>query len=144
MNITIDETQNQYSKFETLFVSNRRDNITKLLDNLSKKDMIAILDSYDEMVQIVAPDVISIEDCVKRAIDNGQLETSIYDSNNSFRQLAIDTITAIEDELYDILPEPNINEIPPENNDSLTKIFGYAYYSLEDRLTNLFKDHDIF
>lgn len=129
----------QYNRFETMFISQRREGIVDTLQNIPKDQVVAILDSYDEMVHEVAPDVISIKDCIQMAVENGIIEPNLYDIDNKYREMAAAVIDAVENELYDILPDPEIEEEVPENV-TLSKICGETYYGLEDVLTDLFKD----
>ena len=127
--------KSQYNKFETIFRSQRRDDITLILANISKTQVIAILDSYDEMIHKESPNIISIKDCIKSAIDNGIIEPDINDIGNLYRELAASVIDTVENELYDLLPEPE-----SEEDYELSKICGEVYYNLEDSLTELFKN----
>jgi hypothetical protein len=129
----------QYNKFETMFISQRREDIVDSLQNIPKDRVVAILDSYDEMVHEVAPDIISVKDCIKTAIENGMIEPNLYDINNKYREMAAAVIDTVENQLYDILPDPEEDEEVPENV-ALSKICGETYYELEDALTDLFKD----
>jgi len=130
----------QYNRFETMFVSERRDNILDIVENLPKNHIVSILDSYDEMVHEILPDIISVKECIEMAVKNGQLQPDLYNIDNSYRELAAAAIDRVETELFDILPDPEVDEEVMEN-DALSKICGDMYYSLEDTLTNLFKEY---
>lgn len=130
----------QYGRFETMFTSQRREDITSILENIPKKHVVAILDAYDEMVHEINPEIIKIEDCIKLAVSNGVIEPNLYDVNNLYRDLAAAVINNVEDELYDLLPDPVEDE---ESEDGLSKICGETYYSLEDNLTELFKNANL-
>jgi hypothetical protein len=132
------EKRHQYNKFETFFNSKRREDVTSIFNNIKKDDIVSIIDSYDEMIHQIKPDAITISECMDMAVENGIIEPNINDSDNSYRQLAEKIIGEVEDELFDILPEPTDEGCPDDTE--LSKICGEMYYSLEDRLTYLFRD----
>lgn len=134
------EPNNQYTKFETMFASERRENIAEVLENLPKDTIIGVLDSYDETVQELHPGIISIRECVEAAIVNGIIEPDLGNANNLYRELAGIVIDRVEDELYDILPDANPDD-PGIDESETSKIYGEIYYKLEDSLTGLFKSH---
>lgn len=130
----------QYNRFESMFRSERRDEIIQPLKNMSKSQVVAILDSYAEMVHEEAPDVIQLEDCIELTIKNGIIENDLYDIGNMYRALSASVIDVVEVELYNLLPDPDPDENVAENADcTLSKICGEVYYGLEDELTTLFK-----
>lgn len=132
------ENLQQYNVFETMFMSERRENVCKPLDNIPKDKVVAILDAYDEMIHKQYPDAITVEECIELGIKNGIIETNLDNINNLYRELAAVTIDVVEQELYDLLPEP----IGEDDYDcDLSKICGCTYYNLEDRLTELFKNY---
>lgn len=140
VNFLVNTEISQYGRFETMFISKRREEITSLLENVPKQQVVAILDAYDEMVHEVNPELIKVEDCIKLAVENGVLEPNLFDISNLYRELAASVINTVEDGLYDLLPDPEEDE---ESENGLAKICGETYYNLEDSLTDLFKDANL-
>jgi hypothetical protein len=135
------EKSRQYNKFESIFSSPRREDIISITQNMSKDQVIAILDSYDEMIHTVYPDIIEMKECIKRLIDRGDISINIKDIDNAYRTMAASTIEVVENQLYDALPESQEDNDCDDYNMSLSKICGETYYELEDSLTELFKNY---
>lgn len=129
---------NQYTKFETMFASERREDVVDILNNLPKDTIIGVLDAYDETVQELYPEIISIKECIEIAVANGTIQPSTDNINNLYRELAGVVIGRVEDELHDILPDIDTDD-PSINESESTKIHGEIYDKLEDNLTELFK-----